>query len=187
MRKLILQEWLSLDGFAAHEDGSTTFFESPGLNEQSDDDICRDMDSIDTILMGANTYKIFVEYWPNADPRKDVIAEAINNTTKIVFSKSLSAAPWGSWPAAQIESKDAVEAVRKLKALPGKNMVLWGSISLAASLISAGLVDVYEFRIVPTALGKGLPFFRENTSDLRLRTTAVKQYPGGLVLLRYES
>jgi dihydrofolate reductase len=124
MRKLILQEWLSLDGFAAHEDGSTTFFEDPGLNEQSDDDISRDMDSIDTILMGANTYKIFVEYWPNADPRKDVIAEAINNTAKIVFSKSLPAAPWGKWAPAQIERRDAVEVVRALKAVPGKKIIL---------------------------------------------------------------
>ena len=82
---------------------------------------------------------------------------------------------------------DAVEEVRKLKSGAGKDMVLWGSLSLAGSLISAGLIDVLEFRIVPVLLGKGKPFFRDFGHQVNFKTQEAKTYPGGLVLLRYTS
>jgi dihydrofolate reductase len=187
MRKLILQVWLSLDGFAADENGSTGFFESPGLNEYSDKDIFDQMDSIDTIIIGANTYKLFAGFWPEADVNKEMMAEKINTTPKIVFSKSLNSAPWGKWPEAKLVKSDAVEEVRKLKAAPGKDMVIWGSIDLSGSLINAGLVDVLELRIVPVVLGKGKPFFRDFGHQIDFNTGEVKKYPNGLVLLRYAS
>jgi dihydrofolate reductase len=185
MRKIILQEWLSLDGFAADEKGSTDFFASPELSKYSDKEIWNQMDSIDTILLGANTYRMFVEFWPAADVKEEIMTEKINTTPKIVFSKSLSSAPWGKWPEAKLVKSDAVEEVRKLKSGTGKDMVLWGSLSLAGSLISAGLIDVLEFRIVPIALGRGKAFFRDFGHQVKFKTQEAKAYPGGLVLLRY--
>jgi dihydrofolate reductase len=187
MRKIILQEWLSLDGFAADEKGATDFFASPELSEYSDKEIYNQMNAIDTILLGANTYRMFVEFWPGADLKKEIMTEKINTTPKIVFSKSLNSAPWGKWPEATLVKSDAVEEVRKLKSGTGKDMVLWGSLSLAGSLISAGLIDVLEFRIVPIALGKGKPFFRDFGHQVNFKTQEAKTYPSGLVLLRYTS
>ena len=185
MRKIILQEWLSLDGFAANEKDSTDFFASPELSEYSDKEIFNQMESIDTILLGANTYRMFVEFWPGADVKKEIMTEKINSTPKIVFSKSLTSAPWGKWPEATLVKSDAVEEVRKLKSGSGKDMVLWGSLSLAGSLITAGLIDVLEFRIVPIALGKGKPFFRDFGHQVNFKTNEASKYPSGLVLLRY--
>lgn len=65
MRKLIFQEFLSLDGYAADKNHSTKFFEHPEFSEDSDDDLLKEMDRFDTILLGANTYKMFVEFAPN--------------------------------------------------------------------------------------------------------------------------
>jgi len=97
MRKLILQEWVSLDGYVADRNGSTDFFSSPKYNEGSDEDLLSFMDRIDTILLGANTYKMFSEYWPDIDPNVELIANRLNETTKLVFSKTLPDAPWGKW------------------------------------------------------------------------------------------
>ncbi|MCF2489064.1 dihydrofolate reductase family protein [Dyadobacter sp. CY347] len=114
MRKVILQEWISLDGYAADKNGTTEFFASPKYNEGSDQDQLSSMDRIDTILLGSNTYKMFSEYWPDADPKAEVIATRLNETSKIVFSTTLTQAPWGKWQDCQIES-DLESTVRKLK------------------------------------------------------------------------
>lgn len=183
MRKIIYQVWLSLDGYAADADHSTKFFEDPKYGEGSDQELLDYMDTIDTILLGANTYRLFVGFWPEA-PGTEIIADRLNSTLKIVFSKTMKEAPWGKWPAAQIESGDAIAAVKKLKSQNGKNMVLWGSLSLARSFIKENLIDEFHIRIVPVVLGKGIPLF-ENMGAKNLKLTSTKQYPSGIVLLAY--
>ena len=72
MRRLILQEWLSLDGFIADENGKLDFFTTSELNKYSDDDILRFMDNIDTILLGRVTYELFADFWPTATTDTEV-------------------------------------------------------------------------------------------------------------------
>lgn len=82
MRKVILQHWVRLDGFAADRNNTTDFIGSPKYAEGSDNDLLEFMDGIDTILLGANTYKLFIEYWPDADPKTELIANRLNKTPK---------------------------------------------------------------------------------------------------------
>ena len=58
MRRLILQEWLSLDGFTADENGKLDFFTTSEVNKYSDDDVLRVMDNIDTILPHWRRYAV---------------------------------------------------------------------------------------------------------------------------------
>jgi dihydrofolate reductase len=185
MRKIIFQVWLSMDGYAADSDNSTRFFESGALNQYSDDDLLKFMDRVDTILLGANTYKLFVGFWPEVGVDTEVIANRLNGTPKIVFSGSLQKAPWGKWPEAQVISEDAVKAVSELKEKKGKDMVLWGSISLAQSFMNAGLIDEYHIRVVPAVLGSGRRLF-EVVRPMDFDLYFSKQYPGGLMLLEYK-
>lgn len=184
MRKLIFQEFISLDGYAADKDGTTKFFESPELNKGSDKDLLELMENIDAIILGANTYKMFVEYWPDAD--HEIIAEKINTTPKYVFSKSLKKAPWGKWPEATIVDEDAVTAIKEMKNQEGKNLVLWGSISLAQNLMREQLIDEYHLRVTPSAIGAGRLLF-ENTGELKLKLLKTKKYESGLLLAEYEA
>ncbi|RYG38350.1 MAG: reductase, partial [Chitinophagaceae bacterium] len=176
MRKIILQEWVTLDGFAADENGGMDFFTSPELNKESDHDIFLQMDNFDAILLGANTYKLFAGYWPEANPSEELIADKLNATPKIVFSASLTAAPWGKWNNATLISEDAIAHIRHLKQQPGKNMVMWGSLSLAQSLMKENLVDVYELRVCPTVLGEGRPLFKQ---PIPLQLAEIKRYDSG--------
>lgn len=184
MRQLIFQEFISLDGYAADKNRSTSFFESPEFASESDNDLLEEMNRFDTIVLGANTYKMFVDYWPTATNEEQIVADKLNSIPKIVFSKKLPAAPWGKWPAAKVIADDAAKTIQSLKKQPGKDLVLWGSISLAQNLMRANLIDEYQFRIVPVLLGSGILLFSgTGTADLKLIQSKV--YSSGLMLACY--
>jgi dihydrofolate reductase len=186
MRKVILQEWLTVDGFATDRNGELDFVTSPQFNKESDKDLLLFMDTVDTILLGAVTYKLFVDFWPAATTETEIIADRLNGTKKIVFSNSLKQAPWGKWPDATIVRTDASKEINKLKTQPGKNMVLWGSISLAQSLIKENLIDEYHLRICPVVVGSGRSLFPNNMDSLNLTLVEFKKYTSGLIFLHYE-
>jgi dihydrofolate reductase len=184
MRKLVFQEFLSLDGYAADKNHSTKFFEDRIYAVGSDADMLEEMQRFDTILLGANTYKMFVNFWPDADPKEQIVADKLNSIPKIVFSNSLKEAPWGKWKPAEIVSSDAAAKIRELKKEKGRDMVLWGSISLAQYLMKSDLIDEYQFRIVPVILGGGTLLFKEGEQhDLKL--TKSKSYDSGLLMANY--
>ncbi|WP_316772157.1 dihydrofolate reductase family protein [Pedobacter frigiditerrae] len=185
MRKLIVQEWLSIDGYAADEKGSTDFFGNAEMSIDSDQDILEGMKNIDTILLGANTYKLFVEFWPSADPKKEIIANRLNETPKIIFSNSLEKVEWGKWNNATLQNGNAIEAIKKLKQQDGKNLVLWGSLSLTRSLLAENLIDEIQIRTVPIILGKGLRLFGAS-DQMKFETTTIKQYNSGITLVEYK-
>lgn len=86
-----------------------------------------------------------------ATTETEIIADKLNSTDEIVFSGSLTRAPWGKWPYATIVKTDDSKEVFKLKSEPGKYLVLWGSTSLLQSLIKENLIDEYRLRICPVA------------------------------------
>ncbi len=187
MRRLILEEWLSLDGFAVDKNGTLDFFPASETDKFSDRDQLEFLDSVDTILLGRRTYELFVEYWPTATTDKEIIADRLNTLPKLVFSNTLSEAPWGSWSPAQVVRGDAVAEIKRLKAQDGKHMVLWGSLSLARALIAADLIDEYHLQICPTIVGGGQPLFPSLQSYARLRRVNVRTYDTGVVFLHWKA
>ena len=188
MRKLILEEWISLDGYVADKDGQLDFFTNlvAEQNKYSDADQLKFLETIDTILLGRKTYDLFVEFWPTATTDKEVIADKLNETKKITFSNTIAKAPWGKWPAAEIITGEATDAIKKLKLLPGKNMVMWGSISLAQSLMKENLIDEYHLQLCPVLLGGGRSLFPGDMNLEQLKLLEVRQYNTGTVFLNYE-
>lgn len=186
MRKVILQEWLSLDGFAADRDGGLDFFPATETGHFSDRDQLAFLDSVDTILLGRRTYELFVDFWPTATTDREIVADRLNALPKLVFSNTLAEAPWGSWPPARVVRGDAVAEIRRLKALDGKHMVLWGSLSLAQALMAAELIDEYHLQVCPAMLGGGRRLFAEFPDRADLDRVAVRTYDTGVVFLHYE-
>ena len=188
MRKLILEEWVSLDGNVTDKNGGLEFFTSltPDQNKYSDKDQLKFLETIDTILLGRKTYELFVDFWPTATTDKEVIADKLNEIPKIVFSNTLTTAPWGKWPEAKIINGEAAAAIKKLKALPGKNMVMWGSISLAQSLMKENLIDEYHIQVCPVLTGGGRNLFPREMNFGKLNLSEVRQHNTGTVFLNYE-
>lgn len=187
MRKLILEEWMSLDGHISDKNGQLDFFTNLAAeeNKYSDADQLKFLETIDIILLGRKTYELFVDFWPNASTDQEVIADKLNATRKIVFSNTIEKAPWGKWPEAEVMKADAVEAIRKLKSLPGKNMVLWGSISLAQSLMKENLIDEYHIQLCPVLTGSGRKLFPDQSTLNQLTLLEVREYNTGTVFLSY--
>lgn len=186
MRRLILEEWMSLDGFAVDREGGLGFFPASEVDQFSDRDQLEFLDSVDTILLGRRTYELFVDYWPTVTTDQEIVADRLNALPKLVFSNTLSDAPWGEWAPARIVQGDAVAEIRRLKAHDGKHMVLWGSLSLAQRLIAADLIDEYHLQLCPTLVGGGRPLFPTLQSYARLRRVNVRTYDTGVVFLHYE-
>lgn len=188
MRKLILEEWMTLDGFVTDKNNQLNFFTdlTPEQNTFSDSDQLKFMDSIDTILLGRKTYELFVDFWPNTTIDKEVIADKLNETKKIVFSNAIHNAPWGKWNSAEVTNSDVVKVIKDLKYLPGKDMVLWGSISLAQTLMRENLIDEYHIRLCPVLTGSGRSLFTSEINLRQLTLIEMRHYNTGVVFLNYK-
>ena len=186
MRKVIVQEWVTLDGLAAGPNGDVDFVADSTRGDRSfGDDQLAFLDSIDTILLGRVTYQMFAGYWPGVtEGEEKTFADKLNGTPKLVFTQTLKYAPWGTWREARIVRTGAAEEISKLKRQPGKDIVVWGSISLAQHLIDKGLVDDYKLVICPVVLGSGRPLFREG-APLDMKLVASKTLDRGAVSLTY--
>lgn len=79
---------------------------------------------------------------------------------------------------------DAALEVAKLKAQPGKDMVIYGSGSIVSALAAAGLIDEYRIFVAPVVLGSGL--FRDIAKRFSLKLQETRTFGAGLVLLRYQ-
>lgn len=185
MRRVILQEFVTLNGLAAGPNGSIDFIPAASAGDQS---FGRNqetfIDAIDTILLGRVTYEMFSQYWPNVTSGEDKpFADRLNAIPKIVVSRTLERAPWGTFDEATIISGPA--DVARLKQKAGKSIVVWGSLALAQSLMNDGLIDEYQLVVCPVALAHGRPLFERDSGPLRLvRTTS---FDRGAVLLVYET
>jgi len=142
------------------------------------------IETVDTLLFGRVTYEGFASYWPTPAGAADspVIAEKMNSLPKIVFSHTLDKADWSN---TRLVNADAAEEVAKLKAQPGKDMIIYGSSDLSASLAVAGLIDEYRIMVNPILLGRGKPLLQGLTADVRLKLLEAKPYSNGNVLLSY--
>jgi dihydrofolate reductase len=133
VRNVVLQEFVTLNGLATGPNDSVDFIPASTSGDQSfGREQLAFFDAIDTIVLGRVTYRMFAGYWPNVtEGDEKPFADKMNSTPKIVFSRGLEKAPWGKWDDARIVRTRAADEVAKLKAQPGKNIVICGSISLA--------------------------------------------------------
>jgi len=140
--------------------------------------------SADTLLFGRKTFEGMARYWPTpeaiAEDRE--VAELMNTSQKIVFSRSLEQSDWSN---TRVVKGDAVTELRRLKAGPGGDMLLLGSSDLATSLAPSDLIDEYRLMVAPVALPAGKAVLQGLGTDLRLRLEEVRPFASGNVLLRY--
>jgi dihydrofolate reductase len=187
MRNVILQEFVSVDGMAAAQKDSVDFIPAAMTGDQS---FGRRqigfLDTIDMILLGRRTYEMFVEYWPNVTSGDEQpFADKLNAIPKVVFSRSLDRAPWGKWAEATVVATDARKEIERLKQQPGKDMVIWGSISLAQALMREGLIDEYQLVVCPVVLGEGRRLFDEHATPGEMHLLSTRSFDRGAVLLSY--
>jgi dihydrofolate reductase len=181
MRKIIVSNYTTLDGFFAGPNGEIDWFFWDKTTAQYSKSL---IESIGTILFGRVTYELMAAYWPTARPSTDdpVIINAMNNLPKIVFSRTLEKADWKNTTLVKEASR---EDILKMKRQPGKDMVIFGSGSLVSAFTRWGLVDDYRIFVNPVVLGNGKPHFKDLKDRVKLGLLETKVFKSGVVLLRY--
>ncbi len=181
MRRLLFFMLVSLDGY----------FEGPNhdigwhaVDEEFNDFAIRQLESVDLLLFGRVTYELMASYWPTPEALRDdpVVAGKMNGTPKVVFSRTLAKAGWQN---TRLVTTDAAREVVRLKREPGKDMIIFGSSDLTASLIPHGLIDEFRVMVGPIVLGAGKPLFAGLKERLPLKLVKTTKFRTGNVLLYY--
>jgi dihydrofolate reductase len=194
MRKVVVNEFMSLDGVAqapggAEEDPSGGFTHGGWHMQYMEDEGTMKwvLDSIleaGGFLLGRRTWEIFAAYWPNASEEEQVVAEPLNSKPKYVASTTLSEPL--EWQGSTLLHGDLEEAVGALKQEDGGDLHVIGSTHLVRALIERGLVDELRLMIDPVALGGGKRFFPDDGA-LRAWSLVDGQVAGnGALLMTYE-
>jgi len=194
MRKLIVSEFLTLDGVmqgpgSPDEDREGGFehggWQMPYANFDEDQMriIGEAIAATDAYLFGRKTYEIMAAHWPN-QPDTDVFAATLNGRPKYVVSRTLSE-PLG-WRNSTLIKSDVAQTIRRLKEQPGRNISVLGSGELVQTLIRHDLVDEFSLMVNPLVLGNGKRLFREGLSPKVMRLADSKTSRNGVLMLTYQ-
>lgn len=181
MRKLIVSEWMTLDGVF---DGDT--MKEWFMPFDSDDRrayIIKTMDACDAILFGRTTYEMLAPYWSPLKNNEDGLADKINSVHKYVVSSKLKKVDWNN---TTIIKENIVEEVTKLKQMPGHEIHIEGSATLVQLLMEANLIDEYRFLIHPVIIGSGKRFFKDGMKTAEMKIVKTETLDKGVVLHCYQ-
>jgi dihydrofolate reductase len=117
-------------------------------------------------------------HWPSETGE---VADFMNALPKYVFSRTKTS----NWNNTQLFNGDVTGTVTRLKRKNTKDILLFGSADLAATLIPHGLIDEFRLAVNPIILGGGTPLFKPG-ERVKLRLLDSKTLSTGVVILRYE-
>jgi dihydrofolate reductase len=192
MRKVIVTEWMSLDGVvqapgAADEDTTGGFahggWHLPYFDDLSQTWVVETLTAAGGLLFGRRTYESFAAHWPNASEEEQVVAQPLNTKPKYVASRTLTE-PLG-WQHSTVLGGDVAEAVAALKQEDGGDLLVIGSTQLVQTLIEHALVDEFRVMIDPLVVGGGKRIFRDDGVLRPLRLVDSKVTTTGAIVATY--
>lgn len=145
MRKVVVFEFLSVDGVAEDPDRFFTVYDD--VVDQYLGDVITTQDAV---ILGRGIYDGWAGYWPKSDI--EPFATFINGVTKYIATSTPLQQEWTNSTAID---GDLVEFVRELKNQPGDDIGVHASISVAHTLLAAGVVDELKLAIAPMVVGTG--------------------------------
>ncbi|WP_328390149.1 dihydrofolate reductase family protein [Nocardia sp. NBC_00416] len=142
-----------------------------------------------TVLLGRLNAEGFLGFWPtvaadeNADPRDRGYAKWLVDTEKVVFSTTLTAAPWER---TRIVNAPAAEVVAALKATGAGEILVNSSASVIKPLLSADLIDRLYLMICPEIAGGGQRLFDDGLPGSKWTLTEQETGELGEIALVYD-
>jgi dihydrofolate reductase len=183
MRKLLAFLHVSADGYFAGPGGDISWVkheQDPEYKAFADENARRDS----VLCFGRVTYQMMAGFWPSpmALEREPVMAVRMNETPKIVFSRSLDDASWNN---TTLLKGNVVDEMRTLKQQNGSDLVILGSGTIVKMLAQAGLIDEFQLLITPILIGSGRTLFEGIPQRVGLDLTSMRAFKNGKVLLTY--
>lgn len=192
MRKVIANEWMTLDGVVqapSYADEDTTGgFEHGGWHARYFDDlsmrwVVENVGGAGGFLLGRGTYEMFAAHWPNAPEEQQALAEPLNALPKYVASTTLTEPL--EWQNSTLLRGDVRGAVSALTAEEGKDLHVIGSPGLVQTLLKLDLVDELQLMIDPLVVGGGKRLFRDDGALRPLRLVDSQVTSTGAILATY--
>jgi dihydrofolate reductase len=184
--KLILFMVVSLDGFVGGPNGQLDWeVRDPDVGAELVPEFQR---TVKTIVIGRVLYQGFQQAWPAmaADPKspKELVdfAHWLEDTPKVVFSTTLTTLSWGNSRLYSPKGDaDIVRQISEMKRSDSGDIVVFGGARLAQTLARLGLVDEYQLKIQPIALGAGLRLFEDLPGRAKFKLLRSKAFPSGVL------
>lgn len=136
---------------------------------------------VDCIVLGRKLAQGFIPHWASIPEAEG--ADQMNNTKKVVFTKTLDKSAWNN---TDIAKGDLIDEINTLKNQSGKDIIVYGGAAFVSALIKAGLIDELHLFINPTAIGNGMTIFKELDHHQNLTLVKSTSYRCGIVVLHYE-
>ena len=189
VRKVISMIHLSLDGLTAGPNDELDWISYDRELEQ----YAHSMHAItDAVIWGRRTYEGMASYWltvpgnPESTPDELEHARFLEDSTKIVVSRTLDRVAWGDAQNTVLIKDNIADEINKIKQQPGKDIWFLGSTTLAQTFMQLDLIDEYRININPTVLGQGKPLFAGVTRAFPLKLLESRPLASGVIVLRYE-
>jgi dihydrofolate reductase len=186
--RLTVHTFLSLDGVmqgpgSPEEDPSGGFTHGGWVVPYASDHVFGEIVTswfarAEALLFGRLTFDLMRAFWPQVTDPADPVAHALNTLPKYVVSSTLTEP---GWEPTTILTGDAVDAVARLKELPGGELQVHGCARLAASLHAAGLIDEYRLLVFPVTVGAGKRLFTPDAPPSGFRLLETRPTPSGAV------
>ncbi len=185
MRKIILSNHISLDGFVAGVNGEMDWIK---FDEEMFDFVKEFTDLADTALYGRVTWQMMDNYWPTAGEQQNASkhdkehSSWYNKVLKVVLSKTMKG---------EVKDKtifiggDVEQQITELKNEKGNNILIFGSPTAVHSLMRFNLIDEYWLFVNPVILGNGIPMFTKLEHQIDLKINESKIFPCGVMALNY--
>ena len=193
MAKLVITEFVSLDGVVEDPGGfsefkhagwgkaaAALFFTWSLGGEEAEQYKLDETLGTKALLLGRVTYEEFAAAW---SPRDDELADKFNSLPKYVVSSTLEDPEWNN---STVLDGDVVKEVSRLKRELDGNIVVYGSVRLARTLIEHDLVDELRLMVSPVVLGAGERLFGETSDKKSLRLLDTTTVGDGVVIHTYE-
>jgi dihydrofolate reductase len=186
MRKVMASEFLSLDGVIENPSWAFRFTGEEQQKYKFDE-----LAASDALLLGRATYEGFAAAWPNMmeqyeGPRRTELAsyaDMMNGYPKYVVSRTLEE-PLG-WNNSTLIKGVVAEEVSRLKEMPGKDILVFGSGKLVNTLMEHDLIDEYRLMVFPVVLGSGQRLFGDGIEETVLELVGTDTFSTGVVVLTY--
>jgi dihydrofolate reductase len=184
MRKLVVSEFVTMDG-VMEDPGGSEGFERGGWafkfdrGPEGDKFKLDELMASDALLLGRITYEGFAAAWPS---RTGEFAEKMNNMTKYVVSSSMQHADWNN---STLIKGHIMEEVTSLKSLPGQDILVAGSGWLVHTLVQYALIDELRLMVFPVVLGKGKRLFNDGSGMHAFQLVEAKPVGSSVLTLIY--
>jgi dihydrofolate reductase len=191
VRTVTVTMWVTLDGvvqgLGRPDEDTRGGFTHGGWGPRYNDEVMgREMAAAmakpGDMLFGRRTWQDFITAWGRQTDGNPVTTR-MNAATKYVVSRTLTDA--GAWQNSVLLRGDAASAVAELKAEPGGDLGIIGSVSLVRSLHAAGLIDRYALLICPLTLGSGTRLFEAPAPLTEFELTGSVTTTTGVIIANY--